>query len=960
MSEQDGQPIMPLLWAVDPARFGGALLLASAIEASQEIGGSALAQFHLLRTHKDEPLNADEILVPGGGPYRPDMLNNYTRQAIVGCEIVAGALEEIGVARERIAFEYFRNGRDDDPAGVIRDFFSRLPEKRPDALLYYSGPTDKNGRWALGWTSSVGVHRSAYLSPEDLLPELGEDDGPPGNRFVIAEAPSTASLWLRPSPRFLGLAAWEGEALFGGERGPPLARWVAGQQTHVPQGAVVCPPPVQAGLLKLAAYKPLFWDPPESNSAGNAPAVMSLVWELETFSSTARGAEDQAAACAELLGRGAATILISLLQAHCDDLEGDVEGEDIDCLDDFKMMLFRKYGNVYDAWRKGLAGDDGVVKKRDFESACQRFSVQEAFVESLWKEIDASGDGSIALYELDGKFSEDPSVSFRALEAQEKLRLQLVRVIHTLVLYAPTERWMGSMLEVFLAVIKIQAECLLSARLLSSILALAAACLSACAECRKAVMGTLWNQILSAVLDGLKGGFGEEAIVAGCQLFMQVVAHRAKPEVSPEADADEAQDAEAKILEDKVKCGSCGSNCKWTVGKYRHCGDMYECDICKDHESGSRWHCLKCSYDVCPSCGSGRQAESEVLQMLQQLLSEDREGEIAVSIQVAAANALLYASLRDNTVKLKVLARLGGADGIISRLPSAGGQAAARMLALLRSLAAAVPSSSVIKAFPPELTAQAVITSISTHANDGEVQRWGHAALGALIVASPELAEAASQGEGAACVIWTLGADAFRRHALIEKEALFCAHSMLKAESGRTHLVNPSSRLAGLTAAVVSWSLEQLATAASEVPLWGMRVLERIATSPGGAAILQPYVQVIIKTLLTPSCREATVMACAGTVSYLAARSLLALEELAEYRVQMVKELQQRAYAAAESDDRGQAGRAREKELQDWARVLMDVLGGHKLGAVDEDAGGDPIKEPKTDVVTGEEEDEGF
>jgi hypothetical protein len=90
-------------------------------------------------------------------------------------------------------------------------------------------------------------------------------------------------------------------------------------------------------------------------------------------------------------------------------------------------------------------------------------------------------------------------------------------------------------------------------------------------------------------------------------------------------------------------------------------------------------------------------------------------------------------------------------------------------------------------------------------------------------------------------------------------------------------------------------------------------------------------------------------MSGAGAIAHLTNGSHLAMERLQPHRVQLQKELQRRANEAALADNR-----VLEHELQDWARVIIDCLGGHKLGGVDEDAGESP---PEREFDEEEEEE---
>merc|ERR1719198_2940643 len=103
--------------------------------------------------------------------------------------------------------------------------------------------------------------------------------------------------------------------------------------------------------------------------------------------------------------------------------------------------------------------------------------------------------------------------------------------------------------------------------------------------------------------------------------------------------------------------------------------------------------------------------------------------------------------------------------------------------------------------------------------------------------------------------------------------------------------------------------------------------------------------------MMTPACRDATIVSGTCAVSHLINGSPMAKQRLAPYRVQLQKELQRRANVAAAAENR-----AVEREFQDWARVILDGLGGHKLGGIDEDAGDPPVPILEEEEEKGEED----
>jgi len=189
---------------LNPTTIGGAVLLTSACE-----------------DHEGDATNPD-IVVPGG-PYRYDSRDQYHEQGHLGAELVCKALEDVGIPPARIHRMHFDHCPGHPTSAVCR-FLRRLPPHAPDCVIYYCGPASKEGGWMLGWFDENGDLQQDLIEPESLLPEAGTEDGPPGNRLIISDAPGSAKMWLRPATRLSGVAAWAGPALPGGSGGALAGR----------------------------------------------------------------------------------------------------------------------------------------------------------------------------------------------------------------------------------------------------------------------------------------------------------------------------------------------------------------------------------------------------------------------------------------------------------------------------------------------------------------------------------------------------------------------------------------------------------------------------------------------------------------------------------------------------------------------------------------------------------------
>jgi len=178
--------------------------------------------------------------------------------------------------------------------------------------------------------------------------------------------------------------------------------------------------------------------------------------------------------------------------------------------------------------------------------------------------------------------------------------------------------------------------------------------------------------------------------------------------------------------------------------------------------------------------------------------------------------------------------------------------------------------------------------------------------------------------DAATCVAWALGSDALDDDAEVEKEALFCAHALCSTEQGCVQLTLHDAPIARLAAGAVTRRVRH-SLGAAEACIWGMRVLERLAGCRKTFHSVEPFAGMIVDTILSPECQVQTAVAGGAAISHLASSSSTAMKLLVQHRMQLVKGLQQRARMAVEADG-GECGRAQEKELQDWAKVLTEML----------------------------------
>eukprot|EP00931_Biecheleriopsis_adriatica_P035988 TRINITY_DN20757_c0_g1_i1.p1 TRINITY_DN20757_c0_g1~~TRINITY_DN20757_c0_g1_i1.p1 ORF type:complete len:891 (+),score=108.09 TRINITY_DN20757_c0_g1_i1:149-2821(+) len=297
--------LSPLQQVLDLSRFGAALLITSECDPAAWRKGAPFE-------------NGPKLQIPGGKlSERSQAL--LREQSLIGVDIMEHALSEAGVPADRIKRLDFCNGcaRNMDPLIDIPNFWREHLnsfKQVSDALIYYVGPSVETGAWALTWINDHYEAKVSLVEPDSILPPPGPQDGLPGTRFVISDAPSSASMWLRPARRLRGVAAWWGAAPPGGAGGPPLTRWLAGFLPLPPEGAeAFLELPPYTGLEDLPCHKTLFWGPlPPSN-----PVISRhLLWELTEFLGSITMRIHRTLANKEILIKGGPQILLKILETQ--------------------------------------------------------------------------------------------------------------------------------------------------------------------------------------------------------------------------------------------------------------------------------------------------------------------------------------------------------------------------------------------------------------------------------------------------------------------------------------------------------------------------------------------------------------------------------------------------------------------------------------------------------------------
>lgn len=458
---------------------------------------------------------------------------------------------------------------------------------------------------------------------------------------------------------------------------------------------------------------------------------------------------------------------------------------------------------------------------------------------------------------------------------EEKLLLQIFWLLHSLVLQAEYERWVGTMPTVLQAVlvVLISRQNLCTDAIYTAGLSLTGACAARCIRCREDCAGDEFRQVLQLLEEVLDPRCGRDATAAAaaCRLASQVCSHR---NLDPE-----------------------------------------------EHEVLLAWlqHALTSA------------SPEEAL-----LATGDPERAAAeADLQAAAAEVLTYACMRAGSVKAAILKGLGSTGELADALERAESIPASKLLALLRALSATEDGEQLFEALQGVTMATVVVGCLQRHAGEAPVQRWGFASLGALARADERFVEGIADG-GSNCALRALLS--FKGRPPIEQEALFCEHALLKSGHLRLEH-DAQVQLARLAAGTVSDSARIAAmqggslgaTGGGEVSAWGLEVLRHLANNRAGLQIVEPYVTVVVQALLTPSLPFGTFVAGSGIVSLLVGGPALSSPSVVAFlkgqRVKLTQALQAKAWGFGEAEGRPCG---KEIELLEWCRVVVELLGDHK------------------------------
>lgn len=296
--------VTPIERIVDLERFGAALLITSECDgAAWQPGGP----------FEDGP----KLLLPGG-KYSVRSRRRYREQSMLAIDMMSKALMQAGISPDCIVHLDCQDGLAayKDPVTEIHKFIRETlnPVTRcRDCLIYYFGFAIESGQWALTWTNDQGYSKVCILDPNIILPPPGPDDGVPGARFVISDAPGTARMWMRPARRLRGVAAWQGEALPGSNGGPPMTRWLTGLMPEPPKGVLAfLEPAPEVGLEDLPCHKALFWGPSPPDPA----LSRHLLWELTEFLGAETMREHRSQGTEEILIKGGPQMLLFILETQ--------------------------------------------------------------------------------------------------------------------------------------------------------------------------------------------------------------------------------------------------------------------------------------------------------------------------------------------------------------------------------------------------------------------------------------------------------------------------------------------------------------------------------------------------------------------------------------------------------------------------------------------------------------------
>jgi len=507
--------------------------------------------------------------------------------------------------------------------------------------------------------------------------------------------------------------------------------------------------------------------------------------------------------------------------------------------------------------------------------------------------------------------------------ASDNLLLHILWLLHSFLMSTPLERWAGAMDEVLEAVLELPNSCgsrhiqpnqgqqqdqqmhafqglqqqqILSQQsdggvrgesdatsrhsncspsVLRSCLTLATACIARCSHCQERCGGDLQPKVLSSIMRALGGDAGPKfvdaaAAAAGCRLASQL-AHQ----VTLDFEHHSQLVASLQLV------------------------------LCRD----PRFDEVSGDYD-------------------------DDKFKAEEDLTAAGAEALFYACIRSNAMKLKVLKLLGTSGRLQLLLNLRGEAAVAKLLALLRTIAAAEPPESVSEAFN-ETIAVEIVEAVNRFSEEAAVQRWGLAALGALVNQDRNFGRAVEAGISD-CVLSSLESSYEGSELAAMQEALFCAYALLHSGVGN---LGGRPELATLTGQALRCSLRTTMTVGSECTAWSLKVLQMLACKAGGQAMVEPFLPDIVEAMLSGSITFNACEAACATISFLVAGSVRITASLRPIKSRLVRAVQLLSWAFVEAEG---SDCRKVKSLQAWVSVLADILGDPRP-LVDDDDGMVPV-----------------
>eukprot|EP00929_Paragymnodinium_shiwhaense_P074413 TRINITY_DN38084_c0_g1_i1.p1 TRINITY_DN38084_c0_g1~~TRINITY_DN38084_c0_g1_i1.p1 ORF type:complete len:947 (-),score=193.80 TRINITY_DN38084_c0_g1_i1:215-3055(-) len=903
------KPRSPMYAIIDVARFGGALLLSSACEVSEpeepeEDAGSE--DGYSPEKEKDEEEGAEEDKPFGlynravpGGVYRPEALETYRRQCLLGVEIVGGHLEELGVPTKCIEYvDYIADNQPDMPVSqCIRNFLKDLPPTKPDCLIYYIGPSGPKGEWAFDYIDLDDEPQAALLTPKVLEAEEGQPaPGPPGQRFILSDSPYSAEMWGSGAATHMGFAAWSDGGLVGDDHGPPLARWVTGHLPgNPPEGSIAFPLPPDAGMADLPAYKPLFWGP----NPLPAERASHLLWEVQAFLGAATRQWKRAESCHEAFARGLVQVIIATLQAH-----GEWGDEEliVRCLWLlYSVASYSPSDRWLDQFREAFHVVFELFDRRD-DVSTELFSVIMDFSAAVYRRCwrcqracvhaspDAAGPPAGPTQHLARRavvaclggtpagynqlmFTPDdpfmPVLTPAAAASAARFCCQLFR-------HEPPNYREEQDREIMLA---LQQMALRDWENVTKIDP--AAFVDLVSEVRRAsaealLMATVHSeevkrQLLKVLVQmpQFLTIFKDEANPLTISKFLALI--RGIAALDRGAAAPDAEEAITK-------------------------GTLL---VCKKRAR------VMVSVDKLNAIGTIKPGD---IVTATGLIVKNSSEMYVVPIQPTGAVAMEALQVRGKDVELL----LGDEE------------------------------------LPPG-TPEAIVHCLCKFAEDAQVQRWGLTALGVML-SNPyqgfKLEDATAQA-AAVCVMWALGAEVLGHEGIVEQEALFCAYALMKkgGDAARAKMLSGDGKAAALVAASVSRACKVRDAATGEVLRWGLQVLGLIAANKGGGPQVGPFVNTIVNAMMSPDCSEITTLAGSQTLSIVLATFPPANDNIPmREKRELVKTLQLRARELPQK---------RRERMEDWWKTLIEALSGLEPEPLDDT----PNKEYVPGANSDDEED---